>query len=72
MFQEVPAGAVVQNKHLFKRVVLWKNLGIGNIRENFKDVDWYFIARKEGDHKMSLRSQNGLHDIFLNLDGASK
>ena len=58
MFQEVPAGAVVQNEHLFKRVILWKNLGIGNIRDNFKDLDRYFIERKQieqgGDHKMYI------------------
>ena len=51
LFLGIPAGNIevlfyMQNQPRFKRADLEKYLGIRNKRNNFKDLDKYFIARK--------------------------
>ena len=51
LFLGIPAGTIevlfdVQNQPRFKRADLEKYLGIRNKRNNFKDLNRYFIARK--------------------------
>ena len=51
LFFGIPAGTIevlfdVQNQPRFKRTDLEKYLGIRNKRDNFKDLDRCFIARK--------------------------
>ena len=79
LFHEVPAGAIEmlfdeQNQSLFKKIYLGKYLGILDIVYNFKQLDWYFVARVGikigvGEVPSVGRSKNP-HDIIATLHEA--
>ena len=45
LFQELPNGAVVQNEHMFKRVDLWKKLGLEIVRDSFTYTFFFFFKK---------------------------
>ena len=51
LFQELPTGAVVQNEHLFKRLDLWKKLGLEIIRDSFTYTFFFFKKHKFKKHE---------------------
>ena len=79
LFHEVPAGAIEtlfdeQNQSLFKKIYLGKYLGILDIVYNFKQWDWYFVARvgikMGGGEALSVGRSKNPHDIFATLHEA--
>ena len=79
LFHKVPAGAIetlfnAQNQPLFNRAELGKDLGIWNIRDNFKDFPLNHVYPKseiEGVVPYDTLGRAKNHgDIFINLDSA--
>ena len=79
LFHKVPAEVIEtlfdeQNQPLFKRIDLGKYLGIGNIRDNFKDFPSHYTRlRSEIEGVVpydTLGKTKNPHDIFINLDGS--
>ena len=55
LFQELPNGAVVQNEHMFKRVDLWKKLGLEIVRDSFTYTFFFFFLRNTSLKNMRLK-----------------
>ena len=85
LFHEVPVGAIKtlfdeQNQPMSKRTDLRKYPGILDIRHNFKELDWYFVAgagiKMGGGETPSrfgmLGGGKNPHDVFATLDGTIK
>ena len=81
LFHKVPVEAIEmhfnkQNQPLFQRADLVKDLGIRNIRDNFKELSSHHAhpcSEIEGvDHTNTLGRAKNPHDIFINLDGSIK
>ena len=79
LFHKVPAGAIetlfdAQNQCLFKRVDIGRNLGIRNIRDNFKDFSLHHVHPRSEIEGVGVTDTLGrtknCHDIFINSDSA--